>query len=899
MYDKSGLAGRISRSRAIAWAVLAVVACDGTSQDGCGSDCAGGTSVPYPDPAPPGGELQTDIVRARITQHALDFLGDHLEVLLGTFFTIEDGTAVYYLDETLVNESLDPNAFIQIRDGCPLSTAVTPPETCAPATFPSQVSLDLQALSEALSLAWLEADSSGRPGIRLELEDFELSTDIAIRMQQDDFLGTGVCHIKDSHGKPALRLKGLSFDIRVGVDDSGEAPTIEGSVENVAVDLGTTDDSTLNVTVTPCNGVDDIGCADADCPSGPGECTRICSSFDFLTELGFMDAVLEPVVNAMAPSLAESVSGLLVDALAAAPLKFETQLDLGGLLGALFGHAQPLHLNIEAGTELGVEGFGPGRGLNLGLGGGVAASEAATCSAEASPPDLAALRGPPPAFTGFLEVKTDGESRIEAYDLAASASEALIAQMAWAAFQSGLVCLDIDSYDVEALAGNAFPFTAGLLLNFDTALAGLTDHDAPMIATIRPTSAPTVRLGAGRIVADGYEEPLVEVVLDDMDVSISMFLDESLLLVSTLRADLIVQVGILRTPDQALELVVNNVIFDDSHELYNELAPGADLSGLLELVVDLAVGTLLGDSLRFKLDLSETLSDALGLPIYLRINGVRRDLGPAPKDASYLSVYATLCDDKEVADPKNPTCFQPSTTKRSFLPPSVSNVRQQSLYVAPDRAHRELGWTGLPSGQARLELAPGSQPIGRYEFQVRVDHGPWSNFRDASESALLVQSPRLRVTGLHQIEVRSRVQGRYMTRSQAQQLEVWVDREPPTLEASYDGATVEIDAFDLGSPDSIALWSRCCDASGKSLWRRSGTRIDVEGAHGILEILGRDDNGNTAMLEVALDPPRASSMNKTRNRTQSAEASGCQAAPSRWLGALLLLLGLRRRRTCS
>ena len=64
-------------------ALTFMMACSGTG-GGC-TDCAGMALAPYPDPAPSGGELQTDVVRARVTQSALDFFGSNLDSLLASF----------------------------------------------------------------------------------------------------------------------------------------------------------------------------------------------------------------------------------------------------------------------------------------------------------------------------------------------------------------------------------------------------------------------------------------------------------------------------------------------------------------------------------------------------------------------------------------------------------------------------------------------------------------------------------------------------------------------------------------------------------------------------------------------------------------------------------------------
>ncbi len=88
-----------------------MMACSGTG-GGC-TDCAGMALAPYPDPAPAGGELQTDVVRARVTQSALDFFGANLDSLLASFFVVEGNEAKFYIDESM----LGTDSPILFRDG--------------------------------------------------------------------------------------------------------------------------------------------------------------------------------------------------------------------------------------------------------------------------------------------------------------------------------------------------------------------------------------------------------------------------------------------------------------------------------------------------------------------------------------------------------------------------------------------------------------------------------------------------------------------------------------------------------------------------------------------------------------------------------------------------------------
>ena len=135
-----------------------------------------------------------------------------------------------------------------------------------------------------------------------------------------------------------------------------------------------------------------------------------------------------------------------------------------------------------------------------------------------------------------------------------------------------------------------------------------------------------VRIGAGRQLAEGIADPLVEVVMDDLAVDISLFIDGAFHRVAGLASDLRVAMNVSRTESDILQLVVEGITVENTEQIYNEIAPGADLSGLFDS----------WSILQFKLPLVISLHSNWILPthwekrwapITLNINTVRRDLG--------------------------------------------------------------------------------------------------------------------------------------------------------------------------------------------------------------------------------------------------------------------------------
>jgi hypothetical protein len=726
--------------------LVLAIACSGSPQ-GC-TGC-GPAATAYPDPPPPGGEVLPGGARARLTTGALDFLEHHLGALLAAFLVVEGDRGVYPLDEAAVGGSTAP---LIIRDGC----IGEPDLPCAPRdgdpaaelgpTYRSTVAFDLAALSDGLSLAWLPPDGSGRPGLHLAVSELDLFVDLAF-VTNITALGAAACHAQDTPGYAALRLKELSFDLRLGVDTVGPSPRLTSSTENVLVDLGqATDDSALHLTVTACDGVADPGCDDPRCHGAYGDfpatdCQEVCGLFDLFAQLGgFLTAVLDPVLDTLAPSLAAAVSDALVGGLGAVPLGVETEVDLAALTGGLIPAAEPLRLKATLDPVVGVRGELPGRGLETAFNVGFTTPTPAVCAANAIAPDFMAATGAPPDYTGFVEIfdAMSGTSRFEAYHAAISIAEATLSQALFAAFQGGLLCFNLTSQQVAALAGGAFELNAGLLMNFDARLAGIAEPSAPLMLGLWASRAPTIRLGAGGDIG-GVADPLVEIAVTELGVDIFVELDHELVRLAGIVADVVVRLGVDRAPGGILELVVKDVTLVDSRQIYNELAPDADLSSLLKLIVDLALGQLLAGSQRFPIDVTNSLGSALGVPLYVRLNALRRDLGPS--GAAFLSAYATLCDEAEIGDPRNLTCYLPKL----------------GLGVIPRLGASVVTSPATTRGRATLALSVEAAVPLPWVFQTRVDKGPWSHAALAVGGRLEISSPRLLVAGAHVVEIRARL----------------------------------------------------------------------------------------------------------------------------------------------
>lgn len=861
-----------------------------------GAGCGGLQPEPYPNPPPTGGARQTDVARARLTQNALNFFANHLDLVLAQFpgVEVEADTATFYLEANTL-ESLPANSPVVPTAG---ESRERPDNSGEFTTYPSRMWFSLSELRDSLQVRWLPDDADGRPGLELTLEDFGVFLDAGVAVDLGE-VGAGVCRVHDPGEQAAIRLDELSFALRFALESSNSGPRVAASLQGdpvVAVADGPEAPFLETLQVTPCDGSG--ACSDPRCGD---DCANICELGELATELGgFISGVLNPLLESFAPELARAVSDVMADALSALPVTLEARVPMADILGELFAGVHDLNIAVAPSDNFGVSGDAAGTGLELGMSGGAAAAGVARCAQTAEPPALTELMGPPPDYTGYVEVlDANGSGRIEPYHVVAAISEAMLAQASWSAFQTGLVCLDLDSESVESLTGGSFNFTAGLLTNFDVALSDLTHPGAPLLITVRPTRAPTFALGAGGPVADGVEEPLLRTVVDNLELGIYMQVDQSLHRVSQLQADLTVDLAVERTGGNALELAVDSIQFQNIEELYNELAPRATLGELLSVVVDLAVGSLLGDQLKFPLDPSAAISDALGIPVFLRINAVRKDEGPS--GARYLSLYGTLCDEAQLDDPANPSCYEADTgdAGRSAAV-GFGQPTGRAMFAPTPAGHPEAGrWEAVPSGL--VELPVHGEPPAPLEYQFRVDGGPWSSFRPLIGDHVQIRSARLHVVGRHQIAIRTRRRNSAEPPRAAQRIAFWQDRERPRLDIRRRGEHVHVDAFDAGSPETIELLAR---RPNSEHWERVESPLNMRTyRHGVW-LSARDAAGNRALPLPLPGPngqPHANAPEPLARAAPQTGRGGCSGGPAPTLLTTLILVGFgaarpRRRR---
>lgn len=563
--------------------------------------------------------------------------------------------------------------------------------------------------------------------------------------------GNGACTLENGvfRGDPGEHFvtASLAVDVFPEVDAEGrlqvrvavEAP----EVDRLDIELG------VDPTLPECS---DFGSA--------LECDIACGATDLGADiLELVYGLFSDQLNALLTPFVEAAVNDLVVEYTDKPLAFE-----GAAPAAMLGALLPLPLDAHdllyrvAPTP---EGFtlraagDRGDGLGLSLDPSLDAVSHPCVTPTNRAPLLAA--GPPPTLTGY-----DAEG--EPYHLGLAVAGATLERLLWSLWRSGLLCLRLDTDDIEALAGQRIDTdTLGLLL---PGLDRLADGPRPMMVVLDPQipvdAFPLLRL---RPIEDdgGVPQVGVSVTVPGLGVELYAYLEGRWSRIFAARTEVAVDVAIQPTADHRLALALDPPRVGELAVEYDGLVATDDLPTLLGLVLDLATRALSTEALALDVDLSGLIEDLTGLPYDLRVAGLRVDGAMA----DHLSVLLAL-------DPVN----------RAAQTGAVQTAARLEA-AAPGEATVAVSAFGVGAATAR--------------YQYRLDRGPWRPLRAVTDGRLVVREPLLRLPGAHRLAVRAVAEGAYATLDPTPaELEVTIPRPTPApTPAPADPAPV---APPAGSP---------------------------------------------------------------------------------------------------
>lgn len=553
------------------------------------------------------------------------------------------------------------------------------------------------------------------------------------------------------------------------------------------------------------------------------------------------------------------------------PLAYDTRMQLPALLGSLGyrGTSGQVDTAVSVGGTVDIDADGLSLGVLAGL---EVATPNPSCATITPSPVTRPGFSAPPTFPPGAQADLDFDGNPETdYDVAFGISQDMLQQSAWGIYTAGLLCGVITHDDFSDLTSGALSLIIPSI-RFLSRSHLFERSEAPARLSVHMRSEPDIVMGSGEIEISGgdqvWKEPLARLDLNDVEINLSILMDERWLRVMTITLDVHIGIGAVVTPNNEIEPqlgvgvldLVSNVRVTNS-ELLTE--PPSSLEASIPTLLSLLI-----------LDLSGS-QGAIALPsiagLDLAVLGLKGEAGPGGAMET-LAVYA----DAQASMQGN--LHASLQTELSVLDLEVPASAAFSV--------QHPGGPQLPVVHLRVggEVPEGATP----EFQVRVDGGPWSPFFAGPEYEL--EHPSFLLQGRHQIEARGRRRGAYKTLDPTPAfVHVLIDSVAPTLDVRQQGQGATIEAWDRLS--SVQLFVDTAD-------RSRALSPDSEGYVALPEMqetLGTairavDEAGNATSV-VLQEATRVA-------RPPVALSSGCQSVPgqmSLWWLALVMggLLGRR------
>ena len=447
-----------------------------------------------------------------------------------------------------------------------------------------------------------------------------------------------------------------------------------------------------------------------------------------------------------------------------------------------------------------------------------------------SPSSCVPTRSPPPnvaqADLDFDQEATN--AGISSYMVGVGLSQLFFNQVAFEAYNAGLLCLDLDSYNEPLLTSSAL----GVLL---PSLSNIAPGSVPVYAMLHPQNAPTIAVGAGTISPDGGQiiDPLLTVGMQDLRIDLYATVDERPVRLAAVHADVSLELALGVGPDGSSldillgdpnKLLVNVTALDD--KILAE-SP-AQIAKLIAMVLTLA-GPKLAGLPSFNLPAFA----GLGLTIEA-VHGIAPD-----GDGGYLDVGLFAALDAGTSVP-GAAIFEGETPGSSPIQVSLAGDLEPALAeVLP-------GGTLSRYPTAVLAIDPSAGPT---ETSYSIDQGLWSVYIRGER--IDATSPRLLIQGHHSIDVRTRHVGSLAVGS-AHSFDFLSDYTPPeiTLARGARGRWL-LSATDNFTPADQLEWASAVGTDTFGGFSAALPDPDALEAQGAFRLRARDLVGNVAEVSSA------------------------------------------------
>jgi hypothetical protein len=811
-------------------AILFAVSCGGGGScggSGCGGCGGGNYQFPINDPSRPDAIVQPQVARLRITQTFLDFIRPQLPAILKAELGSTPGASV------------DANNVLHY----PIADTSFGGLGFTVGTHATDALIFLDDIDNNLTIQF-ETPSD------IHLTVTHLRVGVSGTLQACvPIAGCGGCPLTGTIGPgPEDHAAEISLDMHIDPNvgpDPMRALNFGVQVSDVSLDQ-------LSITVPGGNGF--------ICDTVVGSILNIASDLVNLIR-PLLNTILKPILQNLVANALNGLNGKTA--------KIQQQIDVAKLLNlSSSSHSNPFGILIAAdpGTFPVVD-RGTGLGMEVTTSGG-AEGKLADCIGDL--PDFVPMKGPIPDLMGT-------DSMMRPYHIGLTLASSLLNQMLYAAHRSGSLCIKLGTEDVRNLTKGKFTMNAALLSLLSADVAKLATDKAPVILELKPRQPGHIALGSGMKTgqdAMGHDiyDWLIKLDLNQMGIAFHVLMQDRYVRLFEVTTDIHLGINLTILPDNKLEANIGNLKLDNFSQTFNEILPNADFGMLLPSLIEIATQALLSNALKFDLDVSSTLSNALhGAPIYMRINDIFRD----GMNQDYLTLTITFTS--------TPSHLMLAADTRAELAKNDGLVERNEVLARP---------TGV------VRLLVGNDPARPLEYQASVDGGLWRTFTAPSADGIIVfEDAHLFISGAHTIDVRARYAGEYTTLDPTPaSLTAIVDPNPPTLEARILGDHVAVSVVDRETPidEELTLEGRLDDGTFFALpLSRTGDEIGTRVASFALSAAGTaknlylrasDPRGNVSKLATVHLGLEASTA------TEHQGGCGCSATESRATGGTLALL---------
>jgi hypothetical protein len=342
---------------------------------------------------------------------------------------------------------------------------------------------------------------------------------------------------------------------------------------------------------------------------------------------------------------------------------------------------------------------------------------------------------PPPKLTIPLSTFFQGNTRPDngqAFDVAFGIHKSQLAELAYAGYDGGLLCLTIGH-------GFAAQLSSDTLALLARSLGKLVEANAPMAVGIRPQRQPTITLGKNTFMDDGaggkkLVDPLLDLRFTAAELDFFLSVDDQWIRTFTIVSDIHLPIGLEVAGMGQLTPVLGDVadaftnVSVKNTEAITE-AP-AELAALFPSLLAVVLPQL-----------SSGLAP-VALPSLGSLSLDVKDITAVDND-SFLAIFANLV-------PAAAMARAPVETRAS-----LAAIDEPSREIARDPKR----WAGAAGPSVTVELGGvvSDREANRevdLEWSYRLDGGMWSAW--SASPRLTVRSRALWLSGVHRMEVRAR-----------------------------------------------------------------------------------------------------------------------------------------------